>query len=141
NNAGQNNYEDNYFALQRSPPAPSCAKTYARTSGIRGNDDGAFHRRGFAAHQDFPRRRRWRQPVRPHMDRLSELENTVLRLQRQIAALQNTTTSPASTTTPVSSNNLGAVNNFLRNGDLSFSENHYNDPAPPSGANDEKEAA
>jgi hypothetical protein len=76
------------------------------------------------------------------MNRIEELEDKVLRLQRQIAKLQQGSVAQAPTSASSSlANVLGAVLNFLRNGDLSFSENHYNDAGPPSGADDEKEAA
>jgi hypothetical protein len=78
------------------------------------------------------------------VNELQQAQNDILRLQRQlqdqedrIAALQTQVAAPAA---PASSP-LGSVLNFLRNGDLSFSENHYDVAPPPSGTNTEREAA
>lgn len=77
------------------------------------------------------------------MNKEETLENQVLRLERRLAALEKvdaqTPTVPG--TGVATRSQLGAVYNRLRNGDISLSENHYNDAPPPSGLDDEKEAA
>lgn len=75
------------------------------------------------------------------MDRFSQLENDLLRLRSKVAQLERIPRDALVPGATGSGATLGAVLNFLRNGDLSFSENHYNDAPPPSGADDEKEAA
>lgn len=78
------------------------------------------------------------------MNALEQAQNDILRLQRQlqnqedtIAGLQQTIQTPVAAT----ASSLGSVLNFLRNGDLSFSQNHYDVAPPPSGTNTEREAA
>lgn len=74
------------------------------------------------------------------MDRLSELESNVLRLQRQLEVVQKSADANPAATSPAKPSTLGAVYNRLRNGELSLSQNHY-DAAAPSGLDDEKQAA
>lgn len=75
------------------------------------------------------------------MNRLEQLEDTVLRLQRQIAKLQQTTVAQSPTSaTAAQASVLGAVLNFLRNGDLSWSKDAYVN-SPPVGGDTAKEAA
>jgi hypothetical protein len=75
------------------------------------------------------------------MNRIEDVEDRVIRLERQLAAVRDSIDEKVTTAVQAIASTLGAVINFLRNGDLSWSENHYNDAPPPSGADDEKEAA
>src|SRR6266567_9341013 len=74
------------------------------------------------------------------MNRIEELENNVLRLQRQLAEVKKTAEQAAATAAQAASNTLGAILNFLRNGDLSWSKDAYIN-SPPVGGDTAKEAA
>src|ERR1700682_4506820 len=77
------------------------------------------------------------------MNDLAQMQNDILRLQRQLAKVKVTVDKlpPATIGKPNTSSALGPVLNYLRNGDLSLSQNHYDVAAPPSGTNTEREAA
>ncbi len=74
------------------------------------------------------------------MNRIEELENNVLRLQRQLAEVKKTAEQAAATAVQAASNTLGAILNFLRDGDLSWSKDAYIN-SPPVGGDTAKEAA
>jgi hypothetical protein len=62
------------------------------------------------------------------MRSFEEIDNQVLRMQRQLAALQKQVKQQASASAAASTrsaSSLGAVNNFLRNGDLGWSKDNY----------------